>query len=131
MNVDEGVSTVQGTTRFGRGSGTSPASRERGVVVGGRRGTTASGVDELRQVLTDSGDDSDGGDELESGERVRERELKEGGEERSSADFIGRERWGEKRNVGHDLKAPMMKRGSNGGGETSLITRINGRLTLH
>jgi hypothetical protein len=30
---------------------------ERGVVVGGRRGTTASGVDELRRVSTDSDDD--------------------------------------------------------------------------
>jgi hypothetical protein len=41
-------------------------------------------------------------------------ELGEGGEVRSSADFIGRRRWGEKRNDGHGLKAPLMERGSNG-----------------
>jgi hypothetical protein len=98
---------------------------------GNGRGRRWTARYKLRRVSTDSGDDGDGGDELESGERVRESELGEGGEERSSADFIGRRRWGEKRNGGHGLKAPLMERGSNGGGETTLITRINGRLTLH
>jgi hypothetical protein len=39
-------------------------------------------------------------------------------EERSSADFIGRGRWGEKRNGGHGLKTTLMEGESNGGGET-------------
>lgn len=52
---------------------------------------------------------------------MRERELGEGEEERSSADFIGRGRWGEKRNGGHGLKTPLMEGGSNGEGETVIV----------
>jgi hypothetical protein len=43
MNVDEREwFDRQVTTRFGRGSGTSPASRGTGAVVGGQRGTNSS-----------------------------------------------------------------------------------------
>jgi hypothetical protein len=76
---------------------------ERGVVVGGRRGTTASGVDELRRVSTDGGADCDGVVELRRRRgrvrNVRKREGARGGENscRGEQGLIGfyRERAGE------------------------------------
>jgi hypothetical protein len=80
MNVDEREwFDGQVTTRFGRGSGTSPASRGMGAVVGGQRGTN-SGASPRTPATTVTIGLVDG--EHGNGESAREREL---GKEESSA----------------------------------------------
>jgi hypothetical protein len=72
MNVDEREwFDGQVTTRFGRGSGTSSASRGTNAVVGGRRGTN-SGASPRTPATTVTIGLVD--DELENGESARERE---------------------------------------------------------
>jgi hypothetical protein len=72
MNVDEGEwFGGHVTTRFGRGSCTSPASRGTGAVVGGRRGTNSSEAPRTPvTTVMNSG-------EQESERSVREREFGE------------------------------------------------------
>jgi hypothetical protein len=72
MNVDEREwFDGQVTTRFGRGSGTSPASRGMGAVVGGQRGTN-SGASPRTPATTVTIGLVDG--EHGNGESARERE---------------------------------------------------------
>jgi hypothetical protein len=54
---------------------------------GNGRGRRWTARYKLQRVSTDSGDDGDGGDELESGERVRER-VSSGREEKRGAQRI-------------------------------------------
>jgi hypothetical protein len=84
MNVDEREwFDGQVTTRFGRGSGTSPASRGTGAVVSGQRGTNSGASPRTPATTVTIGlvDGEHGNGERER-ERERERELRK---EESSA----------------------------------------------